>query len=494
MKFINFIFAIMLVVFSVVYMQLGLDSFNNNLFDACFICAVIAVAAFFIASQKKGGKGYWLKPSYLFVGAYMAVNFQYLLDLRLGLKTLSSGRFLYSIILNHCAVLSVLGILAFVIGYGMRPLRKREEDAYIITQSGKNDFSFPQLIVFLQIVVFLLFLLTSDLASMISGAGYGVDDVSAFENLLYVINAIVVLFVVWSQSSHTSFVSYIKRFPVVSLAIFLLYCIMRLLSGDRGPFIYSILLFFFGYLYYSRKRLNLIVVLVLLIGSMLLASLVGIARGYNTHLSFGKRMSDAYDQFSSEGRFGNDDETIFDYTDELGFSFYVNQVDVYAVEVKGESLHYLSYPVYALLSGIPFAPTLIQKSFGVSPEDFSSAGFANKQFFGGYDRSWGIGTTILGFFYLSFGFIGVIVGLFFTGLFLRYLDSVILIKNKRSIGIYELLFVLLFAAKAVYMPRATVFLEIPRFIWGVILLVCIMPFIKSKFRKYVGQSSNAESN
>lgn len=480
MKHINSVFAILIVVFSVVYIQLGLGNFNNRLFDACFICAIFATVSFFIASQKNGGKGYWLKPSYLFVAAYLAVNFQYLLDLRLGLKTISSIRFIHDNILNQCTVLAILGLLAFTIGYGMKPLGKREED-YCINDQGSNvKSSFPPLIVFIQIIVFVLFFMTTDIAALLSGTGYGATDASAFENLLYVMNAIVVLFVARTSSSHTSFSSFIKRFPIVSLIVFIIYCLLRFVSGDRGPFVYSLLLFFFGYLYYSRKKLRLITILGLLLGSMVLIALIGIARGLDTNISFGNRMSDAYDQFSTSGRFTKGDETVLSFTDELGFSFYVNQVDVYAIEAKGEPYHYLSYPIFSILSGIPFMPGLIQKSFGVSPENFSSAGFANYQYFGGYERNWGIGTSILGDFYLSFGFIGVIMGLLLTGVFLRYLDSVILIKNKQSVKIYELLFVLLFAAKSIYMPRATVFLEMPRFIWGVFVLVCIMPFIKTK--------------
>lgn len=478
MKYATFIFTILIVVFSVVYVQLGLGKFNEQLFDACFICAIIATIIFFIASQKNGGKGYWLKPSYLFIIGYLAVNFQYLLDLRLGLKTLSSNRFLNDNILNHCAVLAVLGALAFTIGYGMKPLGKRDViDA--TNQDNSSSYSFPSLIVFLQVIVFGLFVLTTDIVSLINGTGYGETDASAFENLLYVMNAIVVLFVSRSKSSNTSFASYIKRFPIVSLVIFIVYCLLRFVSGDRGPFIYSLLLLFFGYLYYSRKQIRLIAVLGLLFGTTVLVSIVGIARALDTSLSFGSRMSISFDQFSTVGRFKTDDETVFSLTDELGFSFVVNQVDVYAIEAKGESYHYLVYPFFSIVNGIPFMPSIIQKFFGVSSDNFSSAGFANYQFFGGYDRNWGIGTTILGDFYLSFGFIGVIIGLFLTGIFLRYLDTVIFIKNRHSIGVYELLFVLLFAAKSIYMPRATVFLEMPRFVWGVIVLVCFMPFIRT---------------
>lgn len=468
--------------FFTIYYFVGVKQspFNIILFDACSVCVVAAVSIFLSHSQKGGGKGYWLKPSYLFVLGYLAVNFQYLLDLRLGLKTLASRRFLYPDIFNHCLVLGVIGLLAFVIGYSYRPLPLRvETDDYNSSSAIGTRKSVPVLLQVLHLLVFAWFLFSADINSIVSGASYDQSAVSGpstatrAESLLFVMNALVILFASMRSIGKEKFSAFIAYFPFLSLAIIVVYLFIRLVSGDRGPFIYTSLLIIFGYLFASRKKIKLGIVAVALLGATLLMSLIGIARSLDVTIPFVERITGAADQFSTEGRFALEDGSVFNLTDELGISFIANQVDVEAIEVKNEPYHYFAYPVYGLLSGIPFVPGIIQGTFGVTSDQFSSSGYADYQFFGGYDRTYGIGTTILGDFYLSFGVFGVILGLFLTGLFLRFLDVTIFIRDRKNITYTLLLLVLLFASKTIYMPRATLYVEIPRFVWGVIILFAL---------------------
>lgn len=479
MRISNVIYFLLLIAFAIFYF-LGLEpsSFNPVLFDICGVCIIASVISFVIASQKGGGKGFWLKPSYLFVLGFLAVNFQYLLDFRLGFKTLASRRFLYPDILNHCLVLGVIGLLAFVIGYSYRPLPARVENSngYASSQGAITRKTVPVALQILHILVFAWFLFSSDLNSIVSGADYdqsivnGPNASTRAESFLYVTNSLIILFASMKSIGKEKFSSFISSIPIVSLGIIIVYLFIRLVSGDRGPFIYTSLLIVFGYLFASRRKIKLGIVIAVVLGGGLLMSLIGIARSFDLTIPFVERLTGAADQFSTEGRFAYDESSVLPLTDEMGFSFQVNQVDVEAIEVKKEPFHYFAYPIYGLLSGIPFMPGLIQGPLGVPPDQFSSGGFANYQFFGGYDRTYGIGTTILGDFYLSFGVFGVILGLFITGLFLRFIDSTLFINDRRNISYIVLLLVLLFASKSIYMPRATLFVEVPRFVWGVIFL------------------------
>lgn len=473
MKLIKWIILILVLFFSGRYLSLKPSSFDSSLFDTCIVCVCLGLIYFIVTSQQRSGRGYWIKPSYLFVIGFVAVNFQYLLDLRLGLKSLASTRFLHETILNHCAVLGTIGLLSFSFGYGLKPLSNNGTVAAGAWKEYNNSRTngVPTLLIALQFVLFVWFLLSSNISSYIDGSDYEADSTSNAESLLYVVNALIIVLISKQHSSQDSFVAFIKRMPIVSLIVFSVYIILRLMSGDRGPFVYSVLLLFWGYLYSSRKKIRGVVVVAGLFFGMLLITLVGIARGAMfVGSSFGNRMAGAYEQYTDVGRFVNMEASVCPFTDELGYSFFVNQVDVYAVEVKGEKLHYFAYPFYSIISGIPFMPGIIQNGLGVDPVSFSSGGFANYQFFGGYDRTWGIGTTILGDFYLSFGLLGVVLGLLLTGYILRYFDDVILGKNREEVGLYELLFVLLFASKSIYMPRASLLLDMPRFVWGVIIL------------------------
>ena len=326
------------------YMYQPLGRFLPSLFDISMVILAACLIAYIAYSQKSPLKGYWIRPSILFLIGYLAVNLQYIADFRLGLKTTDSRMILHEDVLNHCLLLGVIGLIAFVSGYISKPIKIQNVS---LSPMPKQTSEFR--IVFLSVLnvlVFVAFLLTIDFVSFVTGADYGNSDRvnSQFEGLLYVTNALIVCSVCMKSSENITFGKYIRSFPTSSLIVIALYMIMRLMSGDRGPFIYTALLLFFGYAYCTRKKIKFTHVLVYVFSGMLLMSLVGIARSLEINRTFGERIGEAFDIFTTSGRFGDKgDRSIFPYTEEMGFSFVVNQTDVYAVEEKGEPLNYGTY-------------------------------------------------------------------------------------------------------------------------------------------------------
>lgn len=472
---------VLVVILTILYMGLSRGDFSPFLFDLGMGTVLLALAVFFVHSQRSSLRGVWLKPSNFFVLAFLAVNFQYMADVRLGLKSMEYRWILYPDLLNHCLALGVIGFLAFVAGYIWKPIpdlvANRVEGQQSEAPVSPATF---RLVTILQVLLFFVFILTIDVGSFLSGAVFSSEEGASFlaansESLLYVTNALVIMFVAMSSAKDGSFKAFFSNFPKVSLAIIGLYMVLRLFSGDRGPVIYTAFLLLYGFLFSTRKKIRLWVVLVLMLAAMLLMSLVGMVRNMDISQSFGQRMSSAFSTFSEGGRFDNDEDerTVFRFTEELGFSCVVNQIDVEAIKSETAKLDHGKHLFYEVLNGIPFLPGIIQNSFHVRPEQFSSSGFANYHFFSGYERTWGIGTTIIGDFYISFGALGVLLGLFLAGLLFRYLDVSLFVSNRSMIKPFPLLFVLLFASKAVYMPRSIILCEWPRFIWGVILLLII---------------------
>ena len=455
------------VILSFVYQWVPNGAFDGYLFDICLALSVVMVLWFLKMSQTDGLNGFWLKPSYLFVIGFLAVNIQFLLDYRLGLKTSQSQYILYPAVFNHCMLLATMGLAAFTAGYvAYSPTKTTKKP-----KSGKPSGDDTALYVFVQVVTFFLFVSSINLVTFLSGADYGTADHSMtyyFENLLYACNAIVIINAI-KGAEIKNFKQYLKRIPFVSLTIIILYMLMRLLSGDRGPFIYTALLLIFGYLYATRYKIRMTVLVVAGFVGVLFISLVGIARSLDTNFSFSTRMGQAYDSYSTGGRFEGS-KSVMPATEELGFSFTVNQVAVNAVEEKGEKLHYGAYQVIQVLNSVPFMPSFLANNLHIKPEDRSSSGFANYHFFGGYERNYGIGTTLLSDFYLDLGVIGVILGLFLAGMLLKYMDCVLLLRNKKTIGTFALLLVLLFSAKAIYMPRSVLLIDLQSFVLGSILI------------------------
>ena len=457
-------------------------AFSKELFDVGFVIILLCVFIFFRFSQRSSLNGYWLKPSNLFLLAFLAVNFQYLLDFRLGLKTSGSSDILHTSVLNHCYLLGLVGLLAFVSGYlrsfSEERKRKRSKENGVGLQIS-DSVRFP--ITLLHAMVFGVFLYSIDMSSFLSGESYG-ESMATYahvEKLLGAVNVAVVLCAAIKTKEGGSVKSYLASFPIVSLIIIGAYMLLRLISGDRGPFVYTALLLFYGFAFVNRKRYKLITtILILLIGASSMA-VVGIARSMDLSKGFLSRVSDASDAFASRGRFG--DRSISPLTDELGFSFVVNQTDVYAIEVEGESLHPGSYLAISMLSGIPFAPGLLTRAFHLSYEDFSSTGFANVHYFHSLDRTWSIGTTIVGDFYLQFNVWGVLLGLFLAGMIMKEIDLALYVRDKKRISVALLLFALAYSSKCLYIPRSLLFGELATFIMA-FLIVYALTFLFTRRR------------
>lgn len=447
------------------------------LFDFGSIIVVIGVLIFIYYSQQSSLKDYWFKPSNLFLIAYLVVNFQFLLDYRLGLKNNFSFYIIFPNVLNHCFILAIIGLLAFVGGYicsfngeYVEPIREKPK---------YSAWTIP--VVLIHLAVFAIFLYTIDIGAFLTGTDYGSETsiYSHLEKLLTSINAVLVTLVVTRYEGDGSIRSYISSFPIVSLVTIGLYMLLRLFSGDRGPFIYTAILLFYGYLYVSRKKIKLVTTVIILGIGMFVMSIVGIARSLDKTNDFISRMTSAAEDFSVEGRFSSlESQTVLPLTEELGLSFLVNQTDVQAIEVEGEKFHPGSYFLISIANGIPFVPGLIRKIFNVSHENFSSTGFANSHFFRNKEATWSIGTTIVGDFYLQFGTLGVLLGLFISGWFMKFLDVFLLVRERRYDNMYILLFVLLFSSTSVYIPRSLLLGELPIFVLGAIIILFISFFIR----------------
>jgi hypothetical protein len=428
---------------------------------------------FFFSTRNSSLKGFWFKPSNLFIIAYLAVNFQYLLDYRLGLKDSFSMSILHVEVLNHCFVLGCVGLIAFISGYiGTSDLNKASsfgQSSNKLSSKPLDTIKFP--LILLHVLTFIAFIYLIDIDTFLSGDIYGEADVSFthIEKLLNVLNVLTVLYAIKQTRAGSSLGAYLHSFPFLSIIVILSYILLRLVSGDRGPFLYTLLLVFYGYAFVSRKKYHFWKTFLILVVGAVIMSVVGIARKMDLNESFLSRFNAASQAFADRGRFVQE-RSVSPLTDELGLSFLVNQTDVYAVEVQGEHLHPGSYLAISMLNGIPFVPGLLIKFFHLSYEDFSSTGFANVHYFEGIERTSSIGTTIVGDFYLQFSVFGVLIGLFITGIMMKKIDLFIYSKDRDSVSTFLLLFALIFASRCVYIPRSLLLGEVSTLILSVIVL------------------------
>lgn len=461
--------GVLILISVIIYYNISISTFDSFLFDISAIVLLISLAIFVLFCRQSQVAGCWLKPSNLFIIGYLAVNIQYLLDYRLGLKDNSSTLITYPETLNYCIVIGVAGFLAFVLGYIWKRERKNMN---ISSNTVQEDCKIPTILIVLHFILFCLFVLTINVSDFMLGSAY-VDEAkrSPYESLFYLVTMVLVLYISRQKTKKDSLIAYIKVFPKLSIALIALYMTLRMFSGDRGPMIYTGLLLIYGYISATKKKWRLSLVMTFLISASLFVSLVGMARLGNLNDSFFDRIVNSYNAYTTSGRFGDSGEqSVLSATEELGFSFMVNQDDVKAIEQEGESFHYGMYQVYSLLVAIPYMPSFLAETLKIPEENLSSVGFANKHHFGDAESTWSIGTTLVADFYLEFGIFGVILGLFICGRFFRFIDYSIFVIPSNRINIYLLYVALHFASQAIYIPRSVLLLNLQKVLLGFVII------------------------
>mgnify|MGYP002853679816 CR=1 FL=1 len=462
------VLLILSIISIVVYFVVGVGEPNRLVLSYSFFVVIICIVIMFHAQQHSVMKGNWAKPSNIFLLAAIVVFYQYLLDYYLGIKT--SADFYNEKILNCCALISNVGITGFTLGYINRdpsiPQNKATTDHY-----SKNT---PWPLIIIQIIVFILFLREVGIGNMLSGADFGSDFVKGssnagyYEYLLQSVNVAILIYSIKSHPRVNSLREFIGIIPPISAILIAVYILLRIPSGDRGPFIVTLFALFYAYLYSSKKAVRLWILLVALLVGAYSVSLIGMARQYDLSSSFSDRMSDASSTFRTGGRFSTS-RSFFAPTQELAFSFTAYQCMVSGIEDKGDDYRYGKYQAVEIMNSVPFGPSFVQHTLGITGPESASGTYATYEYLGP-NPSWGLGSCIIGDFYMDFGIIGVFLCMLLVGLAYRRIDSYLFLSQAASNAV--LAFVFIYATRAINVARGTFLGELR----GVILIIIVLYF------------------
>ena len=461
------ILLVALMILSVfLYVIMGVSQPNKFIMTYSFIVVLICFTIMISAQQRSLLKGFWAKPSNIFFFALIIVFYQYLFDLYLGIKT--ESMFYNANVLNICVLISDVGVLAFTLGYVMKapkPLMpKRAVPSYT------NVSPWPIIIV--QVGIFIMFLREVGIGNMLSGADFGSDFVKGksnagyYEYLLQSVNVAILIYSIRTHPKVSSIKEFLSIIPPISLVLIAIYILLRIPSGDRGPFIITLFSLFFAYLYSSRAKIRLwLLLLVLLVGAYGV-SLIGMARQYDLSSSFTERIQDASNSFKVGGRFENS-PSVFAPTQELAFSFVSYQCMVSGIKVKGDDFKYGKYQAVEIMNSVPFGPSFVQRTLGIRGAESASGTYATYEYLGP-SPNWGLGSCIIGDFYMDFGVLGVFIAMLLVGVAYRKIDSYLLLSPFATDAI--LAFVFIYSTRAINIARGTFLGELR----GVILIIIIL--------------------
>lgn len=466
-----FLYISALLFFIIIYIGGSFDFYVPVVLILVFI--LVLVVQFLYRSYNDFVNAYcsWgLKLSSLFICSYVIVCFQTYVDYVLGYDSLPFFVFVRGTKIAYLScVLSSISLVSFMIGYEFMLLKHFGVQYRISFSNNSRIISYPLLPLNI-ISLFLLLLYYAFVGSDYLSGGYGrVEKGTGGEylSLLFEISiyAILFYFIRRSDSSNISFQKFLRKLGwLFWLTLFIYYCLV-LFSGDRGPIIYLSLSILLTYLLTVRKQINSFKVVFLLIIAASVVTLLGIARKFSGDLSFTEKIDLAVNAMEGDERLLN---SVSPITMELaGSAKCVNLAVDYMQNTSDYGLG--KYTLSILLSIPPFLGGVIMDLFEI-PEHESGVSNFFTYLDQGKDPSYGVGSICFAEFYMDFSVIGVVAGMGLFGCLVRILE----IRSFSSSipGAFLLCLILMYYSKAIYIPRASILMELKGTIWLFVYVKC----------------------
>lgn len=453
------------VVLIYIYLSLFVQHYDSALLFATISIVVIALFLFiisensFICLRKQ-----YFRISIVFIIGYLIVCFQKYVDLLLGyVGSYNSFLFVSPTLINRAALLSLSGLLSFLIGYLIyRPSIKTRGKVVKSTISIRG----LKYILFLSVCLFIYYngidYILGSYSQEYLESKHG--TIASYSEVIVrsLIYAILILHVKM-ENKFSGLFMYIKSFGwLFNLSLFM-YLFLVLISGDRGPIIAIVSVWFFSYILKVRPKFSLLKIIVLFTIASITVTILGIARTMDNELSYNEKI----ELVLSDEKLMND-RSIINSTAELASSVRCLHHAIDYVPRKHPFL-YGSFQFRDICSMIPASNSFLNIFMDDSFQYTSSAYFITYINQGKFYK-YGDGSNVVADLYLSFGLLGVVVGLFLFGVFVKKIEVICFSYDcsQISLGYYALAFT--YISFAVYMSRATIFMPLKYFSFTFIIL------------------------
>lgn len=396
------------------------------------------------------------RPSLIFMLSSFIVSFQFFIDALLEYVPVYVEKPFYNEnLISYGVILSSISFAAMVLGYESCNKIKGNGSIHSHLVPHKATIKIVSLS---HILSFLLWLSTLSLADLTGASYLGSGDYElavdsgSYAELLYSIISYVLFTTILLQHNNnveTSVSSFFKILPTTNLIICILYVCVKLLSGDRGGAVTTIVIMTFLYLQLSRKHIKVIWVLGgLFLGSVLISA-IGIGRGYGDSLSFDQKLA-----LGLAGEYAYEKDvypSVLSSTQELASSVFCTQIALDDTINLNKEIHNGTFHMCYILECIPFIGSkIINEVLNIPRNEKSSSAYVTMKYLGNYP-TYGLGTNLTADFYLDFGIIGVIICMFFIGGIYKRIDYIFAHQNIRSV--FEACLFIVLTASSINLPR-----------------------------------------
>lgn len=434
---------------------------NGHIGSLLLICG--SSSLFFIIYERlQAGRFNWISILFFFLLSYCIVHFQIPILHVFGYEIVE-GYFEYFVwgsldIVNQAVGISTLGLQSFYLGYILFSFKKRKNIAK--NHSAAIKYKNSSTALFLTIGSYLFYFLFYITSGSYKKGYYAVGDQMIISNYffsafnLFLPGAIILrlYYINTIERTKFKFKDYILNigFPITIITGW--HCLFSVFVGDRGPVIMYVLLFF-GLYVVRWKKLNLLYILLLFLVASTVLKIVGEARTRHNNKGYIERVFDSVNSNDAgySKQYG-DRNTPFAGTIELALSARCLNHSVWKVPVK-ENYAYGTFQLLQIISALPGAASLFHKY--ILGGEYKYGGSANyiTVLVQGNKFTYGEGTVPTADLYLDFGVIGVVIGFFFFGVFVRKADTILL--NGGSLNLFLWITILIYFSGAILLGRTS---------------------------------------
>ncbi|MEK6513459.1 O-antigen polysaccharide polymerase Wzy [Myroides odoratimimus] len=430
------------------------NEFSSSLLSITLILVVVCTAIFVLSTfvdPVREIRRQYIRPIYLFLLGYLIVFFQGYLDLLLGyIDEFDKFYFVHPSLINQSALLSLLGLVALFMGYfSYKKKLLRIKVKYKITPLKGLILFFT----FLH-VLYIYFNISTILYGQYSQAliESQVGSAAAYIELLFYVTYLSII-IIHAINCRLREVVSIKEFVLSLNKLFyiniIIYIFLVMISGDRGPILSIALTYICALTVGTLIRIKFKYILVGVLGGALFLSLLGIVR----KLEDNSTMYDKIVYALKEDKLNEKYSSISPSTAELSTSVRTLHYSVESVPSRYPYL-YGVFQIRESLKIIPFASGIFDPLFNPHFRYKNSAFYVTWLDKGEFYFV-GSGSSINADLYLSFGTLGVFLGLFLVGRLFRKLDTSIFTSDKNFISLFGIVLSVTILGSSIFWSRAT---------------------------------------
>jgi len=426
----------------------------------------------------------WMKKRYVTIGnifllSFLIVHFQDFVDL-----VMIPGNFEKTVVYSdsfvtvRTAYISLLGVISYSIGHcisqGRSAVWKRKN-----TYWQFNPRSLQRISTILYAISLVLFVFVNG-RTYLSG-NYNQETLNNMSGTLgtyivvlmgafFVITVISVSIRLSATGSKITLGGYLSGFSPFFYICMLTYLFFVVSFGDRGPVITYVMTFAGGFFVTSKKNMNVVTLIVLLLITATVISVWGMMRlDKENGLSFKQRATELY----------SDHQTISPATSELAGS---NKVTIMAIESTPSQFPY-RYGLFTfnnLVSIIPFSSSILRAlGIHIPPTLAHSSSFLNWYDHGDNANAAGVGTSTIADIYFDFGWPGVIIVMLLLGMLFRKTDATVFSRPINEVSPFVMVMFMDLFSQAIYIPRSVTLFQLRNIIWYYLILM-LLTFVHRK--------------